>query len=152
VRFSKDKSPYKTNIGGHVSVQGPAKATEMPAALYFHVGHDRTFAAAGHYMMDPRALARYRAAVGDAVRGKELEKILARLDKKGFVAEAHETLQRVPKGYDATHPRAELLKRKGLVVLFPGVPKNLLTSPKLVAWLASNAKEVAPLVEWLVFA
>jgi uncharacterized protein (DUF2461 family) len=57
-----------------------------------------------------------------------------------------------PKGYDPDHPRAEMLKRKGLVVSFPAVPKGLLATPKLVKWLADGCKTAAPLVEWLVFA
>jgi uncharacterized protein (TIGR02453 family) len=152
VRFSKDKSPYKTHIGGHISVKRAGKATDAPAAVYFHVGHDERFGAAGYYMMDPPALARFRAAIADDQRGKELVKILARLDKKGFAADAHETLKRVPQGFDPDHPRADLLKRKGLVVSFPDLPKNLLTSPKLVQWVSSSARDAAPLVDWLVMA
>jgi uncharacterized protein (TIGR02453 family) len=152
VRFSKDKSPYKTHLGGHVSIKRGGKATEAPAAVYFHVGHDQRFAAAGYYMMDAPALERFRAAVADDARGRELAKILTRLDKKGFAADAHDALKRVPKGFDPNHPRADMLKRKGLIVTFPSVPKNLLTSGKLALWLASNAKAAAPLVEWLVFA
>ena len=65
---------------------------------------------------------------------------------------SHGATQRVPKGYDADHPRAEHLKRKGLTVTFPALPAGILTQPKLVTLLASQAKAAAPLVEWLVFA
>jgi uncharacterized protein (TIGR02453 family) len=152
VRFSKDKSPYKTHIGGYVPTKRSQKTTEVPMALYFHVGAKETFGAAGHYMMDPHSLERFRTAVAEDARGKELDKILSRLAKKGFVTGSHETLKRVPKGFDPDHPRAELLKRKGLVVTFPAVPKALLTKPKLTTWLAEQSKVAAPLVEWLVFA
>jgi uncharacterized protein (TIGR02453 family) len=153
VRFSKDKSPYKTNIGGYVPLDRRGKkATDLPMALYFQVGASETFGAAGHYMMEPDSLARFRAAIADDTRGKELGKILASLAKKGFPADSHETLKRVPKGYDADHPRAEMLKRKGLTVAFPAIPKGLLGSPKLVKWLTDGCKTTAPLVEWLVFA
>jgi len=63
-----------------------------------------------------------------------------------------DALKRVPKGFDPGHPRAELLKRKGLGVAFPKLPKGALASPKLVPWLADHAKKAAPLVEWLLFA
>lgn len=152
VRFSKDKSPYKTHVGGTVSVKRTGKLTEVPVALYFHVGQPESFAAAGHYMMDGPALARYRAAVADDGRGKELVKILAALSKKGFVLDAREGYKRVPKGFAEDHPRAELLKRKGLIVSFPALPKGMLTSTKLIGWLAGHCKTTAPLVEWLVFA
>jgi len=152
VRFSKDKSPYKTHIGGVVPIKRTGKMTEVPMALYFHVGQPHSFGAAGHYMMDPAALDKFRKAVADDQRGRELDRLLARLEKKAFSIDSHDTYARVPKGYDPAHPRAEHLKRKGLTVGFPSIPKGLLTKPKLVPWLATHAKAAAPLVEWLVFA
>jgi uncharacterized protein (TIGR02453 family) len=152
VRFSSDKSPYKTHIGGVLPVQRSGKMTEVPMALYFHVGLPNSFGAAGHYMMDPGSLERFRKAVADDKRGKELDRILTALQKKGFSVDSHGTYKRVPKGYDPQHPRAEHLKRKGLTVGFPDIPKGLLAKPKLAAWVATQARTAAPLVEWLVFA
>jgi uncharacterized protein (TIGR02453 family) len=152
VRFSKDKSPYKTHQAGIIPTKRQGKITEVPFALYVQVGKPNSFAAAGHYMMDPRSLERFRAAVADDKRGRELVKLLAALTKKGFVVGSHDTYKRMPKGYDAAHPRAEHLLRKGLTVSFPELPKGILASPKFVAWLVGHAKAAAPLVEWLTFA
>jgi uncharacterized protein (TIGR02453 family) len=153
VRFSKDKSPYKTHIGGYIPlVRTGKKTTDVPMALYFHVSAGETFAAAGHYMMEKESLERFQAAVADDTRGKALIKILASLAKKGFVAQAHDRYKRVPKAFPPDHPRAELLTYKGLTVTFPEVPKGMLTSPKLVKWLADGCKTSAPLVDWLVVA
>ena len=151
VRFSKDKSPYKTHIGGYVPTKRAGKSNSVPAALYMHVGTE-TFAGAGHYMMDGPDLARFRAAVADDARGKELEALLTKLRKKGFKSESHGVLKRVPRGFDPEHPRAELLKLSGLVAMFPPFPAGILESRKLVSWLVSRSKEVAPFVEWLVYA
>jgi len=152
VRFSKDKSPYKTHIGGIIPVKGHGKMTEVPIALYFHVGQPNSFGAAGHYMMDSHALTGFRKAVADPKSGAELDKLLRALIKKGYSVDSHDSYKRVPKGYDPEHPRAEHLKRKGLTVGFPALPKGLLTSPKLGPWLVAHAKAAAPLVEWLVLA
>ncbi len=152
VRFSKDKSPYKTHIGGFIPVKRKEKVTEVPMALYFHIGATETFGAAGHYMMAPPSLDRFRTAVAEDKRGREIDKLLGTLEKKGFSTESHETLKRVPKGYDPDHPRADLLKRKGLVVTFPKLPAGLLVTPKLTTWLATQCKATTALVEWLVFA
>lgn len=153
VRFSKDKAPYKTHIGGFIPLERSGKkVTDLPMALYFHVGATEIFGAAGHYMMESDSLARFRKAVADDKQGRELTKLIASLAKAGFEASSHEALKRVPKGYDPEHPRAELLKAKGLIVTFPPVPKNLLTSPKLVPWLAAACKKASPLVELLAFA
>jgi uncharacterized protein (TIGR02453 family) len=152
VRFSKDKSPYKTHIAGMIPVKRSANVMETPVALYFHVGEETTVAS-GLYMMDGPVLARYRAAIVDDARGKELVRILGKLEQAGFgTGSMHHDVLKVPKGFDPEHPRAELLKRKGLGVSFPAPPKALLTSPKLVGWLADHAKKAIPLVEWLVFA
>jgi uncharacterized protein (TIGR02453 family) len=153
VRFSKDKSPYKTHLGGFIAIERKGKrVTDLPMALYFHVGAKETMGASGHYMMEPESLGRFRAAVADEKSGKDLEKILATLEKKGFSSESHESLQRVPKGFAQDHPRAEILKRKGLVATFPKLPAGMLGTPKLTKWLAGASKTAAPLVEWLVFA
>src|SRR5258708_31389293 len=126
--------------------------TGVRRALYSPAGPPHPFGAAGHYMMDPQALDRFRKAVADNKRGRELDRILAALTKKGFSIDSHGTYARVPKGYDPAHPRAEHLKRKGLTVGFPELPKGILTKPKLVPWLATQAKTAGPFVEWLVFA
>jgi uncharacterized protein (TIGR02453 family) len=153
VRFSKDKTPYKTWMAGCIPTKKTAKVTETPVALYVHFGTE-TAMASGLYRMEPDSLARYRTAVAEDARGKELAKILTRLTKDGYSVDMmhDDHLKKVPKGYDADHPRAELLKRKGLGVAFPPLPKGMLASPKLVDWLATHAKKAAPLVEWLVFA
>ncbi len=153
VRFSKDKAPYKTHIGGYIPVRRTgSKVTDRPMALYFHVGATEKFGAAGHYMMEPESLARFRAAIADDGQGKELQKLLAFLAKKGFPASAHEVLKRIPKGYEPDHPRAELLRYKGLVVGFPAIPDGMLASRQLAGWLTKACKTTAPFVEWLAFA
>jgi uncharacterized protein (TIGR02453 family) len=153
VRFSKDKTPYKTHVAGCIPMKRTAKMLETPVAIYVHFGTDNVVAS-GLYAMDGPALERYRKAVADDARGKDVVKILAKLEKAGFHADSmhDDMLKKVPRGYDPEHPRAELLKRKSLGVRFPTLPKGILASPKLAGWLADHAKKAAPLVEWLVFA
>ena len=149
VRFSKDKSPYKTHLGGYLAIDGGGQGPSAPAALYVHVGARELFAAAGQYMMDGAQLARFREAVVDARRGAELASLLRKLTGAGFVAGSHDMLQRVPRGFDPEHPRAELLKRKGLIVSFPAARRDILVSRRFVPWLIAHSKRVVPLVEWL---
>jgi uncharacterized protein (TIGR02453 family) len=154
VRFSKDKSPYKTWMGGGVPLaraQG-SKMPEAPSALYFHVSPKECFGGAGMYMMDPQTLERFRKAVLDDKRGRELAAMTTKLAKKGYRLASAETLKKPPKGIDPEHPRVELLKRKGLVVMFPDLPRGELTKAKLVDRLAKHARECAGVVEWIAFA
>jgi uncharacterized protein (TIGR02453 family) len=153
-RFSKDKSPYKTYIGGGVSVAQRGKLGEAPAALYMHAGlgmdgeHDGCFGAVGMYGMMPDVLARYREALLDEKRGPAIAAIVAKLEKKGFRVTAMETTKKVPRGVDPEHPRAELLKKKGLIVTFEA-PAASIPKRALLTWAVTQAKAAVPLVEWL---
>jgi uncharacterized protein (TIGR02453 family) len=149
VRFSKDKSPYKTHIGGYVTIGGAQGGAFGAAVPYVHLGAAEAFVACGQYMMGPSQLADFRAAVADDARGGELAAILRKLTRAGFTVGSHDQLARVPRGFDPAHPRADLLRRKGLIVSFPPLPRALLVSPKLVGWLVGHTKRTVPLIEWL---
>ena len=148
VRFSKDKSPYKTHIGGYLPLAGAGRGPGQPVPVYVQLGTE-TFVGAGHYMMDPAQLARYRAAVLDDKTGKALARIVAGLEKAKFRIVSFDALKNVPRGVDPAHPRAELLKRKSLAVEFPTLPKRLVVSRALIGWLVERIERARPLVEWL---
>jgi len=153
LRFSKDKSPYKTHIGGLLPIAAPPggrSQVEVPAALYVHVSHAELFAAAGLYGMDPGALARHRRALLDPRRGRELDRILAPLRRRGMALEARESLKRVPAGVDPDHPRAELLRMKGLIAVTPELDRGMLAKRRLLDRLADCARACAPLNRWLL--
>jgi uncharacterized protein (TIGR02453 family) len=151
VRFSRDKRPYKTHLGGWIPLQTGRAATpgEAPAAIYLQVGADGRFAGSGCWTLDAPALKRFRAAVLDPRRGGALARLLVRLEAQGFSRSAAEVLQRAPRGVDPAHPRADLLRMKGLVVAAADVPRRLLTRPELAGWLAEQARAAAPVVCWL---
>jgi uncharacterized protein (TIGR02453 family) len=149
VRFAKDKSPYKTHIGGYVAVGDGGAGPSAAAALYVHVGAGERFVCAGQYMMDPGQLARFRAAVLDQRTGAALAGIVAKLVRAGYTVGSHDTLAKVPRGIDPAHPRADLLRRRGLIVSFPDLPRDLLVTRTLADWLVTHTKRTVPLVEWL---
>jgi uncharacterized protein (TIGR02453 family) len=151
VRFSKDKSPFKTNVAAMIGLQGGGSDSEEmggPAALYMHLGLEDIFAA-GHWAFSPAQLARFRKLVDEKKTGADLAKRVGALEKMGFTVSAFETLKRVPAGLDPEHPRAPLLKNKGLGLTFPKVDAAVHRSPKLLPWLASRIEESAPVVSWL---
>ncbi|MEW6269130.1 MAG: DUF2461 domain-containing protein [Thermodesulfobacteriota bacterium] len=148
VRFSRDKSPYKTHVAGYLPLAVTGGRVPGPVALYLHLGTDR-YVGAGHWVMDAAQLARFRAALLDDRRGAALGRVLGKLEKAGFVVGSREALKKLPRGVDPAHPRAELTKRKGLVVEFPPLPPKLIVSPALVDWLAGRTAAAAPLVRWL---
>jgi uncharacterized protein (TIGR02453 family) len=151
VRFSRDKTPYKTHVAGWIPLQTGRAATpgEAPAAIYLQVGADDRFTGSGCWMLPPEGLKRFRAALLDPRRGAALARVLASLEARGFSGSAAETLQRVPRGVDPAHPRADLLRMKGLVVAPEDIPARLLTRPGLAGWLTEQGRAMAPVVRWL---
>ncbi len=103
IRFSRDKSPYKTNIGA------------MVGEGYVQLTADGLSAGCGMWEMAPDQLERYRAAVGDDRSGEELTKLADEARAAGLHVMAHEALKTAPRGYPKDHPRIELLRYKGLV-------------------------------------
>jgi uncharacterized protein (TIGR02453 family) len=148
LRFSRDKAPYKTHIAGVIRLGGSKIAEAGNAVLYLHLGLDEEYVGVGCYQFDERRMARWRrAVVGPA--GRELLQLLARLRRNGYDAGPYEEFARVPKGFSPDHPRAELLKYKGLICGFPPIPAGLLHKPELARWLLRHARATAPLVIWL---
>ncbi|HUB08955.1 MAG TPA: DUF2461 family protein, partial [Myxococcales bacterium] len=94
VRFSKDKSPYKTNIAALVPFAG-LPPMMGPAALYLHLGLDEVVAF-GFYTLEPAGLQRLRRGLLDERTGRAAQKLVAAAKKKGLSLSAMETLKRAP--------------------------------------------------------
>ncbi|HXD81398.1 MAG TPA: DUF2461 domain-containing protein [Candidatus Acidoferrum sp.] len=103
IRFSADKSPYKTNIYASTSAGG-----------YVALDADGLVAGGGRYMMEPSELAMYRDAVAAKASGEKIAAIVATLRAKGYGVEGQE-LKRVPPPHQQDHPRGDLLKHKRLI-------------------------------------
>lgn len=102
IRFSKDKSPYKTEIAAVIG------------AGYIRLSARGLGVGSGMYMMDAAQLDRYRKAVDDDLSGSRLERVIEGIRAKGIEVAGHDTLKTAPKGYRPDHPRIELLRCKGL--------------------------------------
>jgi uncharacterized protein (TIGR02453 family) len=103
IRFSSDKSPYKTNIAAVLGVG------------YVQLSADGLAAGSGMWHMAPDQLERYRQAVSENKPGAALEAIVAEARAAGLTVTGHEVLKTAPKGYPKDHPRIELLRHKGLI-------------------------------------
>jgi uncharacterized protein (TIGR02453 family) len=148
-RFSKDKSPYKTHVAGMIPLGSRKPEEGGCAAIYVHLGVDEELVGVGAYVFDPGQLARWRKLVGADKTGAPLAAMVARLRKAGYEVGGHDDYKKVPKGFDPDHPRAELLKMKGLTAGLPDIPRGLLHKPELADWIALHGKATAPLVTWL---
>ena len=115
VRFSKDKSPYKTNFGAGL---GMGKGNKI-SGYYLHVEPGKSFLAGGVYQPETSVLKEIRKEI--SMNAKEFQEILGQDDFRnnfrGLSVEGK--LQRVPNGFDKDDPMAEFLKLKNLIVVHP---------------------------------
>jgi uncharacterized protein (TIGR02453 family) len=147
VRFSKDKSPFKTHVGAMIAGKGGHDAG-APAAVYLHLGLEES-TGAGHWFFMPDKLNAFRQLVADAKTGPQLQKKVDALKKKGVTVHAMDALKKVPRGFEPDHPRAELLKLKGLGFTFPKMPASVRYGKGMSKWLIAQTAQVAPVVTWL---
>jgi len=147
VRFSKDKSPYNTWLRIAFPARGGASGVTA-CGYFFALEPEKAILGAGGFDFSGPVLDAFRAAVADATKGPALEAILAGLAKAGLRIEG-ETLKRTPAPYPADHPRAELLRRKGLTVWRDIADPGVIASGALLAETLATFATLAPLVRWL---
>lgn len=144
VRFSMDKSPYKTNLGAFIA---PGGKKGMAPGYYFHVQPRMFFSAAGKHMPDAGELLKIRNAI--AANTKEFAKIVEDRKFKTRFGDFHgERLSRPPKGFAADHPAIEYLKLKSYTVGEEFSAKDALSKdyPKM---LAESFRATFPFVTFL---
>ena len=147
VRFSKDKSPYKSNMGAYFNEEG--KKSNL-SGYYIHIEPGQSFAGGGLWMPMPADLAKIRQEIDynlDAFR----KIIHARKFKNifgGLLRNEEYALTRVPKGYEADNPAAEYLKLKSFVAKMPLTDSDL-TSKELVKKVLTAFETLQPLLVFM---
>ena len=141
VRFAKDKTPYKTAQGAFVGV-GPA------TGWYVEVGAPGVRVGGGYYHAGGPDLARIRAAIDAEHSGTELERLVARLRKRGFEVRG-EQLKTAPRGYDVDHPRIDLLRYKSMALGMSYGFDKVIHGPGLLNKVRDDWRALRPLVEWV---
>jgi uncharacterized protein (TIGR02453 family) len=138
VRFSADKSPYKTAIGATLSRGG-----------YVHLSADGLAVAVGYHMMSADQLARYRAAVAEDVSGEQLGRAVAQVGRRGLNVVGEDPLKTAPRGYSKDHPRTDLLRNKGLITWQEWPVEPWLHGAEAKARIVKHLRAAQPLQDWL---
>lgn len=137
LRFSRDKTPYKTRTYGHIGGE-----------FYAEISRPGLYAGTGYYAMEGARLERYRdAVVSDA--GSELEALVASTEVAGLAVEGW-GLKTAPRGYPRDHPRVALLRHKSLIAgarLAPGATG--IGRDAALEHVARTWRAAGPLVAWL---
>jgi uncharacterized protein (TIGR02453 family) len=138
IRFSHDKTPYKTNIGATVGGTG-----------YIQLSADGLAAGAGMWHMEPDTLARYRTAAAADTSGARLAEIVDALEKSSVEVNGHDALKTAPRGYSADHPRIRLLRYKGLTSWQGWPPEPWLHTAESASYVVEFLRASADLCDWL---
>jgi uncharacterized protein (TIGR02453 family) len=145
VRFSKDKRPYKVNMGASMNAGGK-KAVN--AGYYLHIEPGGSFLAGGIWMPPGDALKKIRQEID--YNGKQLRKILAQKDFSKYFGQLDDTykLKTTPKGYDKEHADIELLRFNSYIVWHQYSDKEV-TGKNFAGELAKGSKLMKPLIDFL---
>lgn len=138
VRFSNDKTPYKTNIAGTLSRGG-----------YISLSSEGLGCGLGYWMMAGDQLERYREAVDNNSTGKQLGSIAASLRKQKINVSGHGELKSAPRGYPKDHPRIDLLRIKGITAWKSFPVAAWLGTAKAKDNVAKFFRDAKPLNTWL---
>jgi len=143
-RFSKDKRPYKTNFGIHLT---PGGKNSGHAGYYVHIEPGKSFLGGGIWHPDRANLDKVRAVI--AKHGNELEKILKKPSFKNYFKELlGDALKTAPRGYDIDHPYINYLRFKDLTV-WHKVSDAKMRSKEFVSYAAKAFKIMKPFDDFL---
>lgn len=143
VRFSHDKTPYKTHQGAVVTPEGNGAG-----AWYVQISADGLRVAGGSWRLESDQVARYRRAVADEVQGPRLAAEVERLRAAGWAIDG-DRLTRVPAGYSADDERIELLKHKALHASRAWEPQEWLHTRRALDEVRTAWQDLKQLNAWL---
>jgi len=151
IRFSKDKSPYKTNAGcwfhhRSASRKVGSEAAEGSAGFYFHLQPGKSFIGAGVWMPPRPQLNKLRSAIAEKPEG--FVRMVQSLPKRFGGVSDEGALKRMPRGYSEDHPAAKWLKYQSFTS-GRSLTDAQVTSAKLPALLEREYEAMLPLVRWV---
>ena len=147
VRFSKDKSPYKSHFGAHITPASDKKEIHSRSGYYIHIGAGESMLAGGAYLPEKNWLQAIRQEID--YNGAALVKIISHPDFKKYFGEIEgESLKRMPKGYPEDHQYIELLKKKSYLATHP-LKDEEITKPAFLLHAADVFKALKPFGDFL---
>jgi len=137
VRFSKDKTPYKTQVAATI---GP---------FYVGLGASGLHAGGGRYHLDREELRRFRRAVDEPVHARRLHELAAELAEQGLPVRGEE-LRTAPRGFSADHPEIRWLRHKAVYAIRSWEPAPAwVHTPEAAERVAGVWRALGPLCRWL---
>lgn len=141
VRFSKDKTPYKTHQGAYIP-------TGAATGWYVQLSARGVMTGGGFYDADSARLGRVRDAIDADASGAALARIVANLTDAGWEL-GGDTLKTAPRGFDTDHPRIGLLRHKSVIFTRQHGFEPVIHTPDLVGVVRADWSELRPFIEWV---
>jgi uncharacterized protein (TIGR02453 family) len=142
LRFSKDKTPYKTSQAAVMTEDGSL------AGRYLDINASGLRLGSGLFHIPSEELARIRKGIDDEQSGEELQQIKDELERGGLSYHPPD-LKTAPRGYPKDHPRVELLRRKNHIASTHLEPGPWLHSAEAKDRIAAEWRKLTPLLAWL---
>ena len=141
IRFSQDKSPYKTHQGALLNV--------APGVGYFlSLDADGLYVGGGFHTQQRDQTKRFRAAIDQDVAGGDLEVIVAKLEKRGLEIGGAQVATR-PRGVPADHPRLDLMRREYITAGRAIAPSEA-GGAEFATLVRKDWRALTPLIEWIM--
>lgn len=147
VRFSKDKTPYKTHLG-ILFWEGPLKKLENPG-FYFHLESDRLFLGSGIYMLPKNVIQTYRESVVHDVHGESFIKAIKKVQKKPEYKIGWKQYKKTPRGFDENHKNAEYLLYGGIGFEYEEKLPDIIFTKDILDYVYEKYKDMLPIHQWL---
>jgi len=142
-RFSRDKTPYKTNVG--IQLRHEAAGDVHAPGYYIHLSLEETFVGVGTWHPEPDDLKAIRQRI--AAKSREYSTALESAAAAGLKP-VGESVKRMPADFDAAHPLADEIKRKDFLVS-TDLPPDLYLTPELAAVLTAKFQAATPYMKFI---
>lgn len=148
VRFSKDKTPYKTNLGVFFWHGSPRKGNQP--GFYFHLDAEKLGLYGGMYVFDGAMLEKYRQAVVHPQSGRELLRAVKRVEAHSLYQLGDLHYKRVPKGFNAEQDPRDFLRYNTLYTVYATPIPAEIHSQELIEYCFGHYKNMYPVMRWLL--
>jgi uncharacterized protein (TIGR02453 family) len=146
IRFSKEKLPYKTNLGIYFW-EGESKKLDS-SGFYFHVEPKYFFIGCGIYIFSDNMIKTYREALSDKTAGEQIAATVKKVKKSGYqIGGQH--FKRLPKGFHADFLHADLLLHNGLYCYTESNNLSLLNQKNVMEYTFKHYKNMLLFHSWL---
>jgi uncharacterized protein (TIGR02453 family) len=147
MRFSADKTPYKTHLA-MLFWEGPGKKLENPG-FYLHFNNETLFLGVGMHEFPKPLIHVYRQSVIHPKHGRELDRAIQQVQQNPDYRLGWKYYKKIPHGYDADHPNADFLLYRGIGFQYETGTPDIIFSQSFVDYINEKFEQMSPIYFWI---